>query len=72
MLNTQSVRALYTLYYVNKVRTINPQGFTSGQNIVQDAIKHEKLTNIVTGYLEIDHFVMPTPIENIFAIIVSI
>lgn len=57
---------------MNKVRTINPQGFTSGQNIVQDAIKHEKLTNIVTRYLEIDHFVMPTPIENIFAIIVSI
>jgi hypothetical protein len=57
---------------VNKVRTINPQGFTSGQNILKDAIKHEKLTNIMTRYLEIDHFVMPTPIENIFAIIVSI
>jgi hypothetical protein len=60
------------MYYANKVRTINPQGFISSQNIVQDAIKHEKLTNIVTRYLEIDHFVMPTPIENIIAIIVSI
>jgi len=60
------------MYYVNKVRTINPQGFISGQNIVQDAIKHKKLTNIVTRYLEKDHFVMPTPIEDIIAIIVSI
>jgi hypothetical protein len=49
------------MYYANKVRTINPQGFISSQNIVQDAIKHEKLTNIVTRYLEIDHFVMPHP-----------
>jgi hypothetical protein len=37
--------------------TINPQGFTSSQNIDQDAIKHKKLTKIVSRYSEIDHFV---------------
>ncbi|MCC2647893.1 MAG: hypothetical protein K0R16_696 [Nitrososphaeraceae archaeon] len=36
--------------------TINPQGFTSSQNIDQDAIKHKKLTKVVSGYLEIGHF----------------
>jgi hypothetical protein len=36
--------------------TINPQGFTSSQNIDQDALKHKKLTKVVSGYLEIGHF----------------
>jgi hypothetical protein len=45
-----------TVYEVYKGMTMNPQQFTSTQNIPEEAIKHKKLTKVTAGYLQIDHF----------------